>query len=432
MPLIRSLFPIAMVMVVAFSILAYLGDSGNSRMARAQGLPQGQQAFPGLMDDEGNTVAVVQRYGPRVVAVNVSLGGRKQSPFQQEQQQGAGGSGFVVDEEQRIITNLHVILSALRDSSLDLIEGASITVSFLEIPNREFPVRVRGANPDFDLALLEFVDPKERPQIGPIPLGDSDKVVVGQKVIAIGNPFGLQSTVTSGIVSAIERGIPSIVGIEIPYIQTDAAINPGNSGGPLLNSRGEVVGLNNVILAPTGAFAGIGFAVPSNLLRDSMDDLLSGGLSGMAAAAAEIRDRPRIGLVAELTVNDYPDEVRREFNLPPHGAVVTEVAPGSAGARAGLQGPEYAIAVEGLVLPAGGDIITAIDGQPVHTVQDIQRVILEKGAGDVVELRVWRDGQERVVRLPLEIVPQNGFQLQGMPMSSGVSGEARSDGGMRF
>jgi serine protease Do len=239
-------------------------------------------------------------------------------------------------------------------------------------------------------------------------LGDSSLVVVGQKVIAIGNPFGLQSTVTTGIVSAIERGIPALAGLEIPFIQTDAAINPGNSGGPLLNSNGEVIGINNAILSPGGTFAGIGFAVPSNMLLDSFQQLADGGLSGFAVAAAAISARPRLGIVVEWSLDNYPETIRQEYGLPPQGAVIAEISPDGPAARAGLKAPETGIAIGDLVFPVDGDIITALDDLPVNSVRDIQRYILEKHEGDRVRVTAWRNGKVRVVEVELALVPPRG------------------------
>ncbi|MFU8833028.1 MAG: S1C family serine protease, partial [Wenzhouxiangella sp.] len=285
--------------------------------------------------------------------------------------------------------------------------GATLTVSYLGTPEQEHPVRVLGANPDFDLALLEFVDPEGAPTLAPLPLGDSGQVVAGQAAIAIGAPFGLHSSVTSGIVSAIERERPGLVGIEIPFIQTDAAINPGNSGGPLFNSRGEVIGINNAILASPGGrtFVGVGFAVPINLLHESMDGLMAGGLTGVAAAVAELPERPRLGLTARASVEDYPRALQQELDLPDHGLVIENVAPGGPADEAGLTGANRMLLARGQSFPIGGDIIIAAEGQPIHRMIDLQQIVLEHDAGDILTLEVWRDGEVREVAVGLEVVP---------------------------
>ena len=357
-----------------------------------------------LTEDEANTVRIVEDYGPSVVAIHVRVGDVEMDPGEQE----AGGSGFIIDDESRIATNFHVVAAALEEGSVDMQPEASVTVSFLDQDDQEHPVRVQGANPDYDLALLEFEDAEDLPSVDPIPLGDSTEVRTGQNVIAIGTPFGLHSTVTTGIVSAIEREQPGLVGIELPFIQTDAAINPGNSGGPLLSSSAEVIGINNAILAsPTapGGIEGVGFAVPVDLLKENMEELVSGGLTGIAAAVADIPERPRIGVSAPLTVDNYPPPVRQELEMPDHGVVVMDVTPGGPADEAGLEGPSDTVMYEGQPLPTGGDIITGLDGKEVERLIDLQQVVLEKDAGDVVALDVWRDGDERSVDVALEIVP---------------------------
>ena len=355
---------------------------------------------------ERNTIEVVRKVARSVVAVRVTADGASDEPA--DGHRIAGGSGFVVDGNGRIITNFHVVAIAIgeaTDEAVELAPGASLTVSFLGSPDEQHPVRVLGANPDVDLALLELLEPDNAPVVPPIPLADSNRVQVGQKAIAIGNPFGLHSTVTAGIISAVERQQPGLVGIDIPYIQTDAAINPGNSGGPLLNSAAEVVGINNTILAPAGAFAGIGLAVPSNLLAEAMAELRAGGLSGLAAAAAQLPDRPRLGLEIGLRVADYPRALRERLELPAYGVVVTGVAKGGPADRAGIVGPEGFLLLDERPYPFGMDVITAVDGRPVRRAIDLQRVILELEAGDVVTLTVWRDGDELTLEIALEVVP---------------------------
>ena len=188
----------------------------------------------------------------------------------------------------------------------------------------KFPVKVIGANASYDLALLELENSRNLPtNIVPIPIANSDEIKVGQKVIAIGNPFGLESTVTTGIVSAVGRDVPSIGRLNVPMIQTDAAINPGNSGGPLLDSNGELLGINTAIIPSSGlsgqrGFLGIGFAVPSKRLSDNLDNLLSGGYSDVFST------RPRIG-ISIMDVRVYPKGVRESLKLPENGVVITGV-----------------------------------------------------------------------------------------------------------
>ncbi|MBW6456059.1 MAG: trypsin-like peptidase domain-containing protein, partial [Trueperaceae bacterium] len=281
-----------------------------------------------------------------------------------------------------------------------------LQVSFPELDER-LDVRVIGANPDVDLALLELVAPERAPRTLPIPLA-AEGVRVGQKAIAIGNPFGLASTVTSGIVSAIGRELPSIGRIEVPMIQTDAAINPGNSGGPLLNSRGELIGINTAIVAGVNVGGqagnvGIGFAVPAELLAEALPALQAGGLSGLSAAA-EDPTRPRLG-VTIFPVAAFPESVRDALNMPDEGLVVRQVAPGSAAEDAGIEGPSFTAEVDGESYPAGGDVIVAADGQAVPRAEDLQRIVFAKSAGDSVTLEVWRNGRTRTVEVVLTVPP---------------------------
>ncbi len=379
-----------------------------------------------LLQDEANTVDVVEALGPSVVAVHVEVLGEAVDPFEQlreqlppqfrdffgtprlpgaPQRRAGSGSGFVV-EGGRIVTNYHVVRDALEENAVALRQGATLQVEFSGMDER-FDVRVVGANPDVDLALLELVDPAAAPEVTPIPLA-SEPVRVGQKAIAIGNPFGLASTVTSGIVSAIGREFPSIGRIEVPMIQTDAAINPGNSGGPLLNSRGELIGVNTAIVAGVSMSGqagnlGIGFAVPAELLAENLPALEAGGLSGLFAAAAD-PDRPRLG-VTIVPLATFPDEVRTTLDLPAEGLVVTAVAPGSAAAAAGLTAHTFEATFDGTGYPAGGDVIVAVEGRPVPRAEDLQRIVFAREAGDVVALEVWRNGETRTVEVTLSVPP---------------------------
>jgi serine protease Do len=380
-----------------------------------------------LLQDEANTVEVVAAYGGSVVAVHVEILGRAIDPFEQlrdqlppqfreffnlpepggPQRREGSGSGFVI-ADGRIVTNYHVVREALETASVDLREGASLQVTFPG-PDERLDVRVVGANPDVDLALLELVDPEGAPDVRPIPVTEGP-VRVGQKAIAIGNPFGLSNTVTTGIVSAIGRELPSIGRIEVPMIQTDAAINPGNSGGPLLSSRGELLGINTAIVPGIGLDGragnlGIGFAVPASLLADNLAALEGGGLTGLAAAAAD-PTRPRLG-VTVLPVSSYPEDLRESLDLPEEGLVITSIADGSAADDAGLSGPTFSAQVNGNAYPAGGDVVVSADGQPVPRAEDLQRVVFEKSEGDVVELEVWRNGRTRTVEVTLTVPPQD-------------------------
>jgi serine protease Do len=400
----QSLAALVAVLLAALAASAAMAETAK---APAPDTAEERTARNDLLADEANTVDIVRRYGPSVVAVQIRIEDVRRHPLQAGDDYQGGGSGFLIDG-QRIVTNFHVVIEALDGDDLEVRPDAVLTVTFLERPGEEYPVRVHGANPDFDLALLEFIDATPVPPVEPLTLGDSDAVEAGHKVIAIGAPFGLQSTVTTGIVSAIEREQPGIVGIEIPFIQTDAAINVGNSGGPLLNSRGEVIGINNAILASPGGmpgFVGVGFAVPINLLKDTLPMLARGGLMGVAVEAAKIEERARLGVSVPLAVEDYPPQLRAQFGMPEHGVVIAEVTPGGPADVAGLEQAPGVLMIGEQPVPIGGDIITAINGKDVKRAIDVQQVILEHEPGDTVQLTIWRDGEERQVSVTLEVVP---------------------------
>ncbi len=360
----------------------------------------------GLLEYERNTVEIVERYGDGVVYVSVVT--RPQSvqlppgfeffaPFLQMPPQQGTGSGFVIDKEGYILTNYHVV------------EGASrITVKFHNDP-KEYQARLVGAAPPLDVALLKVDAPKER--LVPLVLGDSDRIRVGQKAIAMGNPFGLEFTVTQGIVSAIREN-PGAIGDEsglVPQvIQTDAAINPGNSGGPLLNSRGEVMGINTAIFTPTGQFgaaqfAGVGFALPINLVKQYLPALKA----GKTLRAEEIaKSRPRLG-VSLVPLSAYPERLRAQYGLPEGGLMVQEVEKGSPAERAGLRPPSrfaYIQLPNGETLQVGvdGDILLEADGVPLTSIVQLRQVLYAKKPGEAVTLKVWRQGRT----LTLRAVPQ--------------------------
>jgi S1-C subfamily serine protease len=375
-----------------------------------------------FLQDEENTISIVDTYGPSVVAINVTIEGQTVDPFaefrdqlppgfqlpdQGDQPIQGAGSGFVVDERGHIVTNFHVVAEALNENSNELVDGAEVTVTFSGSDD-EIPVKVLGVNALYDFAMLQLENASDLPETAkPIPLGNSDELKVGQKVVAIGNPFGLESTVTTGIVSAVNRSyVPSIGGIQVPMVQTDAAINPGNSGGPLLNSKGELIGINTAIIPSVGISGdrgnlGIGFAMPSNTLKDNLAGLRDGTFVG------DLLSRPRIGIQGSSVESEFTftREQIEEFNLPKEGVALFGVAPDGPGAKAGLS-----VALDSVTqkpVPEATDIILEIDGKPVSTLQGLQQVVLAKKAGDVVTLKVWRNGEERNVEVTLEVVEQN-------------------------
>jgi S1-C subfamily serine protease len=297
------------------------------------------------------------------------------------------GSGFVYDTEGHILTNYHVIENA--DELLVTLASGQV-----------YEATVVGSDPTNDLAVLHIDAGADLPD--PLPLGDSDDLRVGQFVVAIGNPYGLDQTLTTGVVSALGRVIESpednrFIG---EAIQTDAAINPGNSGGPLLNLEGEVIGINSQIISPSGASSGIGFAVSVNTVRRVVPELIANGYYAHAWLGAEM-----------TTLSPTLAEMLREAGLDPSadlGILVLNVVSGGPAAEAGVHGASQWLRVgPRYQLPAGGDIITAIDGQSVEDVESLTLYLeMEKRVGDTVELTLTRDGQEITVSVTLGEQPQ--------------------------
>ena len=364
-----------------------------------------------LLANERNTIDVIAAMGDSVVAVSVELRPDASDPFAQfldtdEPIPQGSGSGFLIEyqDDPFLVTNYHVVEAALEPSTADFVEGARVTVTF-PVTDDPISVDVVGVNPSFDLALLQALDESALPDVAPLSIADSDGLDVGQKAIAIGNPFGLASTVTSGIISALERFVPSIGEVPVPMIQTDAAINPGNSGGPLLDSAGRLIGINTALINPQGrSFAGLGFAVPSNLLMESLANLEDGGVTDISST------RPRLGISAQA-LDLVPFSVREDLGLPDEGVAVIDVQPGSVADKAGLRGSDETITLEGgFEIPAPGDIIVAIDGQSVDAVEDITELVTYGSeAGDELDFRVVRSGIEFDISVRLEVSTDNAF-----------------------
>lgn len=316
-----------------------------------------------LADVERHTIALFETASPSVVSINaagIARGGSRGA-------RGAG-SGFVWDAAGHVVTNAHVV------------EGASrVWVRFGA--GQVVDATVVGVAPDHDLAVLRLAE--NRLDLRPIPIGSVDDLRVGQSVYAIGNPFGLPRSLTTGIVSALDREITTGTGREVTgVIQTDAAINPGNSGGPLLDSAGRLIGVNTAILSGSGTFSGVGFAVPVDIVNQIVPALIRDGRV----------PRPGIG----ITVVPSDRIPGSSAEAPPRvGVVVAQVFGGTPAERAGLQG----ITERG---GSVGDIITAVDGRAVRSLAELARELARAGVGATVELTVERDGNVRTV--PMDIV----------------------------
>ena len=287
------------------------------------------------------------------------------------------GSGFIIDRDGHILTNYHVIAEAV--SSHGQIE--------VTMHNRKkYRASVIGTDRSHDLAILQI----KASDVAPMVLGDSRNLQVGQKVYAIGNPFGLAGTLTSGIVSSI-RQVQEPDGVYIDEaIQTDAAINPGNSGGPLLNSHGEVIGINTMIASNPGVAqsAGIGFAIPINTAKAVMNDLLTLG---------RVR-RPALGI---LTLPIGPDIADQLGLAADYGLLIVRVTPGSAAERAGLRGGTERAYIGNMPIMIGGDLVVAIDGQEVEDQQQLAQIMDHHRAGDTVKITIYRGKRKMDVNVTL-------------------------------
>ncbi|MFN6962864.1 MAG: S1C family serine protease [Pyrinomonadaceae bacterium] len=349
---------------LVFSFGKFWSDNDNSAVSFAEAAPSGI-SDPSTVSDEQNSIEVYKSVSPGVAFINTTS--YTQDFFGGIEEGRGNGSGSVIDNEGHILTNYHVI------------EGASkLSVSFGG--DKVYPATVVGGDPDTDLAVIKISPPAG---LTVVPMGDSDKLAVGQKVLAIGNPFGLDRTLTTGVISGLQRPIRARNGRPIDAaIQTDASINPGNSGGPLLDKYGRMIGINSQILSPAGGSVGVGFAIPVNTAKRVVAQLIQFG---------EVR-RPKLG--ASLPSVRGILAQRPDVRLPvDRGVLVYQVVPGGSAERAGLRG----------VSSAGiGDIILSVDGQKTDDIDDIYRILDKKQIGDTVNVEIYRDG--RTTTLPVRLL----------------------------
>ena len=337
---------------------------------------------PRLAPASGNAMSIneiYERAASGVVRINAtdrSTASGSTDPF--GGQSPALGSGFVIDKSGHIVTNYHVVRDA-----------GEVTVSF---SNRDtVTAEIVGTDASTDLAVLRVATAANA--LTPLPMGNSDVVRVGDPVVAIGNPFGLDRTATSGIVSALQRLITAPNRFTIDHvIQTDAPINPGNSGGPLLNARGQVIGVNTQIETGTGSSAtgnvGIGFAVPANTVKDVVAQILRTGRV----------DHAYLGISGQAVT----DEVADAYNLPVTAGVLVESVTSSSGAdRAGLEGGKTQVVVAGESYVLGGDIIVAFDGEKISSIEELRDAISGKKPGDKIKLVIYRDASKTSVTVTL-------------------------------
>jgi S1-C subfamily serine protease len=359
----KSLRPIflAIVLVGAFYFVTnrLSGPSVPSWVTHPSHVELTQAAGPtGYDPEEQNNIAVYKKALPSVV--NITSTAVAYDFFYGAVPQQGMGSGFVIDGEGHILTNFHVV------------EGAR-QVEVTTSDKKKYKAQIVGTDPIHDLAVIQ-IPTKAVPQAE---IGDSKSLIVGQKVYAIGNPFGLSGTMTRGIISSI-RSLKGERGFIDEAIQTDAAINPGNSGGPLLNVHGQVIGINTMIL--TGGVeqsAGIGFAIPINTAKAVLDDLVHLG---------RVR-RPEMGV---RTIPIGPELADQMGLAADSGLLITQVVAGSAADRAGLHGGTERAYLGNIPITLGGDLIVAVDGQPVEDQQDLSHVMQNHRAGDTVTVTVYR------------------------------------------
>ena len=377
------------------------------------------QVEPGLLASYQATLEeIYQRVNPQVVNIRVLVGqpiidssSQEMPQFPDSQPYGQGmGSGFIWDQDGHIVTNNHVVA-----------EATEIEVTFAD--GTTLPAELVGADPYSDLAVVKVQAPADL--LRPVEIADSRQVKVGQLAIAIGNPFGLDGTMTVGIVSALGRSLPTGEGLStgptysIPeIIQTDAPINPGNSGGVLVDDLGQVIGVTAAIESTSGANAGIGFVIPSAIVQKVVPGLISAGHY----------DHPYLGISGTSLTPDLAQAMGLESNQ--RGALISEVTPGGPADQAGLRGSEQSVEIDGQSVNVGGDVVTSIDGQPIQEIDDlIAYLVTNTSVGQKVTMSVLRDGENVDVDVVLGARPsmqetsqQSQLQPQQQPSNPSASG----------
>jgi S1-C subfamily serine protease len=360
--ILRLLFPLLCVLL-GFAIYRFWIDRGSvsyePRLVAARGE---------LAEDEKATIELFKASSPSVVHITTLRQARDFRTRSVTDIPAGTGSGFLWDDAGHVVTNFHVVQQA---------SGANVTLSNHET----YPATLVGTAPSYDLALLRINAPRSK--LRPIPIGTSADLQVGQRTFAIGNPFGLDQSLTTGVLSALGRTIQSVTGRPIEdVIQTDAAVNPGNSGGPLLDSAGRLIGVNTAIFSPSGASAGIGFAVPVDTVNRIIPQLLAEGRVSRPYLGVQVSDAISAQVTGQRGVA---------------GVVVAAVEPDSPAGRAGLRGMQEA--PDGRMLV--GDIIQQADGKPVRTVDELFAALERRRGGDTLRLTVLREGKTQELTVTL-------------------------------
>lgn len=364
-PPVKRQIPAWLFLLLLFLMLWWVFGEKQGNRLNPEAEPRAITARGDLAATENNTIEIFRSASPAVVHITTTELRRNFFSLNVYEIPQGTGSGFIWDKEGRLVTNYHVIEDASR---------VEVTLA----DNSTWKGELVGVAPDKDLAVLQIAAPPEK--LHPIPLGESHNLQVGQSVYAIGNPFGLDQTITAGIVSALNREIKTVTGRTIQaVIQTDAAINPGNSGGPLLDSAGRLIGVNTAIYSPSGGSSGIGFAVPSAVVNRVVPEIIKYGKV----------IRPGIGVTVASA------QIARRFNLD--GVLIINVQPGSSAAAAGIRGTREVRG--GIVL---GDIITSINSQPISSYDDLRNEFDRYKVGDEVTLEIIRDEQRISLSIILE------------------------------
>jgi S1-C subfamily serine protease len=325
-----------------------------------------------ITEDEKNNITVYDKVADGVV--NITSTAIQMDFFLNAFPTQGSGSGSIIDTKGNILTNHHVVANAR-------------TLEVTLADESKWPAKLIGSDPDSDLAVIKIDAPKEKLKV--ISMGDSKNLKIGQKVLAIGNPFGLERTLTTGIISSLGRTIRSDSGTLMEdIIQTDAAINPGNSGGPLLNSEGEIIGINSAIVSPSGGSVGIGFAIPANTAKRVVPELLSKGYVTYPWIGATIQSLiPEIAKYLKVSVE--------------RGAMISEVAKGGPADKAGLKGGSQRVQVGNMIVLVGGDIVVKVDQRDVKTNDELIRYVREKKPGETILLKVLRKERFEEVKVTL-------------------------------
>jgi S1-C subfamily serine protease len=343
--------------------------------------PRAVSARGSLAEDEKSTIEIFRTSSPCVVHITTLTYQSDRMQLNLMEIPKGTGSGFVWDDNGNIVTNFHVVQAAIQ-------EGGGARVALAD--NSVWTARLVGAEPSKDIAVLKIDAPRDR--LKPIPIGESHDLQVGQKVFAIGSPFNLDQTLTSGVISGLGREIQAVTGQAIQdVIQTDAAINPGNSGGPLLDSAGRVIGINTAIFSPSGAYAGIGFAVPVDTVNQIVPELIK----------SKKADRPGLGI--RPWDDGLVQRLRDRGVLDKPGVLVRDILLESA-SKAGLQGTRSTD--DGQV--DLGDLIVAIDGEAVESMKDLARIVSAHQPGDEVTVVVEREGKKIELKMTIQALPSMG------------------------